>query len=125
VIGLTGELGAGKTQLVKGLARGLGFRGAVHSPSFALVNEYLGGRLPLFHLDLYRLDTVDQIVRAGLEELIPPRDGVTVVEWAEKWFDAAPADPAVPVDPPHWLRRVRLDWLTEMERRIVYEDLGA
>ena len=68
VIGLRGELGAGKTQLVKGLARGLGSKAWVHSPTFALVNIYTGGRLTLFHLDLYRLDTPEQILAAGLEE---------------------------------------------------------
>ena len=61
VIGLSGDLGAGKTQLVKGLARGLGIAARVHSPTFALVNEYGGGRLRLFHLDLYRLETREQI----------------------------------------------------------------
>ncbi|HRT59280.1 MAG TPA: tRNA (adenosine(37)-N6)-threonylcarbamoyltransferase complex ATPase subunit type 1 TsaE, partial [Candidatus Paceibacterota bacterium] len=68
VIGLTGDLGAGKTQLVKGLARGLGIPERVHSPTFALVNTYAGGRLPLYHLDLYRLETPDQVLAAGLEE---------------------------------------------------------
>jgi len=57
VIGLSGDLGAGKTQLVKGIARGLGITAQVHSPTFTLVNEYGGGRLRLFHLDLYRLET--------------------------------------------------------------------
>ena len=85
VIGLSGDLGTGKTQLVKGLARGLGFTGRVSSPTFALVNIYEGGRLPLFHLDLYRLDTADQIIPAGLEEYLQPC-GVTVIEWAERWF---------------------------------------
>ena len=66
VIGLTGDLGAGKTQLVKGIARGLGVSDRVHSPTFALLHEYRGGRLPLFHLDLYRLETHDQIAGAGL-----------------------------------------------------------
>src|SRR5207249_2194915 len=84
VIGLTGELGAGKTQLVKGLARGLGITARVHSPTFTLVNEYAGGRLRLFHLDLYRLDTPEQIRAAGLEEYLQPT-GVTVIEWAERW----------------------------------------
>src|SRR5689334_15642900 len=86
VIGLTGELGAGKTQLVKGLARGLGIVSRVHSPTFTLVNEYNGGRLRLFHLDLYRLETLEQIISAGLEEYLQP-DGVAVIEWAERWVD--------------------------------------
>src|SRR6266516_6047958 len=85
VIGLSGELGAGKTQLVKGLARGLGITARVHSPTFPLVNVYSGGRLALFHLDLYRLDTREQIIAAGLEEYLSPA-GATVIEWAERWF---------------------------------------
>src|SRR5512137_1934543 len=86
VIGLTGELGAGKTQFVKGLARGLGCAGRVHSPTFTLVNEYEGGRLRLFHLDLYRLETPGQIFSAGIEEFLSP-DGVSVIEWAERIAD--------------------------------------
>src|SRR5262245_24403162 len=85
VLGLTGDLGTGKTQLVKGLARGLGISQRVHSPTFALVNIYTGGRLTLFHLDLYRLETREQILGAGLEEYLSP-DGVSVIEWAERWF---------------------------------------
>src|SRR5213083_1386374 len=76
VIGLSGDLGAGKTQLVKGLARGLGLTARVHSPTFALVHEYGSGRLPLSHLDLYRLDTKEQIFSAGLAEYLEPK-GVT------------------------------------------------
>src|SRR5947209_2566852 len=68
VIGLTGDLGAGKTQLIKGVARGLGIKSPVLSPTFALVHEYTDGRLPLFHIDLYRLQSPSQIVGAGLEE---------------------------------------------------------
>src|ERR1043166_2837659 len=79
VIGLSGELGAGKTQLVKGLARGLGIVARVHSPTFTLVNEYGGGRLRLFHLDLYRLETREQIIAAGLEECLQPA-GVAGIE---------------------------------------------
>ena len=82
VIALSGELGAGKTQLVKGVARGLGIAARVHSPTFTLVNEYDGGRLRLWHLDLYRLETREQILSAGLEDFLSP-DGVTVIEWAE------------------------------------------
>src|SRR5664279_481247 len=95
VIGLCGDLGAGKTQLVKGLARGLGIVERVHSPTFALVNIYNGGRLTLFHLDLYRLDTREQIVAAGLEEYLKPA-GMTVIEWAERWFGKVPS-PEPPV----------------------------
>src|SRR6266404_5586017 len=85
VIGLSGDLGAGKTQFVKGLARGLGITARVHSPSFSLVNIYAGGRLTLFHLDLYRLETRQQILVAGLTEYLEPT-GVTVIEWPERWF---------------------------------------
>src|SRR5438045_4196301 len=70
VIGLSGDLGAGKTQLVKGIARGLGSAARVHSPTFALLNEYDGGRLPLFHLDLYRLNNRDEVTGAGLDEYL-------------------------------------------------------
>jgi tRNA threonylcarbamoyladenosine biosynthesis protein TsaE len=136
LIGLSGELGAGKTQLVKGLARGLGITTRVHSPSFTLVNVYTGGRLPLFHLDLYRLDTREQIVGAGLEEYLEPA-GVSVIEWAERWFGPARAqDPAAPpaapersrstLDAPRsTLRHVHIETLSETERRITYEDSGT
>src|SRR5436190_22306784 len=70
VIGLSGDLGAGKTELVKGIARGLGSPGRVHSPTFALLNEYSGGRLPLFHIDLYRLNNREEVFGAGLEDYL-------------------------------------------------------
>ena len=85
VFAVSGDLGAGKTELVKGIARGLGATTRVHSPTFTLVNEYAGGRLPLFHLDLYRLETREQILSAGFEEYLAPA-GVAVIEWAERWF---------------------------------------
>src|SRR5437763_11047325 len=84
VIGLSGDLGAGKTQLVKGIARGLGITAGVHSPTFALINIYEGGRLTLFHLDLYRLETPQEITSSGLEEYMTA-DGITVIEWAARW----------------------------------------
>jgi tRNA threonylcarbamoyladenosine biosynthesis protein TsaE len=117
VLGLSGDLGAGKTQLVKGLARGLGITQRVHSPTFALVSIYTGGRLTLFHLDLYRLETRQQILAAGLEEYLTP-DGVTVIEWAERWFDYDHAKNSE-------VRWVKIETLSETERRITYEDFGA
>jgi tRNA threonylcarbamoyladenosine biosynthesis protein TsaE len=144
VIGLRGDLGAGKTLLVRGIAQGLGTPGRVHSPTFTLVNEYLGGRLPLFHLDLYRLERAEDIAAAGLEEFLSPA-GVSVVEWAERWpdlwdrtsplgLDSASAT-VRPADPegrthrgaaaPRHVRRVIIDILGETERRIRYEDSRA
>lgn len=123
VIALSGELGAGKTQLVKGLARGLGYEGRVHSPTFTLVNEYAGGRLSLFHLDLYRLETIGQIHEAGLDEYLQP-DGVAVIEWAERCLDERFAKGEGRSCPWH-LRRVRIEVVSESERRISYEDFGA
>lgn len=115
VIALTGDLGAGKTQFVRGLARGLGISGRVHSPTFTLVNEYGGGRLKLFHLDLYRLETRAQILSAGIDEFLRP-EGVTVIEWAEK-LSALPAG----ID---GLKRVAIGIVSETERRIIYDDPG-
>jgi tRNA threonylcarbamoyladenosine biosynthesis protein TsaE len=120
VVALSGDLGAGKTQLVKGLARGLGFGGRVHSPTFTLVNEYAGGRLTLFHLDLYRLQTEEQIHEAGLDEYLQP-DGVAVIEWAERWAEVENQKSA----PSERVRRVRIEVMSDTERRISYEDCGA
>ena len=117
VIALSGDLGAGKTRLVKGLAQGLSIPMPVHSPTFALINIYEGGRLPLFHLDLYRLDTPQQIAAAGLEEYLQP-SGITVIEWAERWFDEKARFEGL-------LRRVNIEVLGENQRRIHYEDSGA
>jgi len=83
IFALHGVLGAGKTQLVKGLARGLGYHGDVTSPTFTIVHEYFGGRLPLYHIDLYRIQTEKEAVDIGLEEYLPG-DGVTVIEWPER-----------------------------------------
>jgi len=84
VVGLVGDLGAGKTQLVKGVAQGLGVTERVQSPTFTLVNEYRSGRLPLFHLDFYRLDTWAQFRSAGLEGYLCEPPGVTVIEWFDR-----------------------------------------
>jgi tRNA threonylcarbamoyladenosine biosynthesis protein TsaE len=128
VIGLSGDLGAGKTQLVKGLARGLGVTTRVHSPTFTLVNVYAGGRLTLFHLDLYRLETQEQILSVGLEEYLTP-DGVAVIEWAERWFQSPKSKVQSPKPNVHsfpdCFRWVTIETLNENERRISYEDFGA
>lgn len=122
VIGLSGDLGAGKTQFVKGLARGLGITARVHSPTFTLVNEYGGGRLRLFHLDLYRLETRGQIVSAGLEEFLQP-DGVTVIEWAEKMVDEEWR--MKNEEKPRRMIFVKIEILGGSERKIIYDDFGA
>lgn len=141
VIGLTGDLGAGKTQLVKGLARGLGVTARITSPSFALVNEYREGRLPLFHLDLYRLDTPEQIIGAGLEHYLFEPDGVAVVEWMERWLanaqcamrnaESTAQHPTSAIRHlessrvPRRFRHVLVETLGENTRQISYEDLGS
>jgi tRNA threonylcarbamoyladenosine biosynthesis protein TsaE len=85
-----GELGAGKTQLAKGVGAGLGIEATINSPSFILMAEY-PGRLRLFHVDLYRLDGADQAIAGGLLDE-RQADGVTVIEWPERLADALPAD---------------------------------
>ena len=125
VIALSGDLGAGKTQFVRGLARGLGIAGRVHSPTFTLVNEYGGGRLTLFHLDLYRLETREQALSAGIEEFLEPA-GVTVIEWAERWFGEDPGL-AIPPGPGSagQVVRVHIKIVSESERKIFHDDIGA
>ena len=101
---------------MKGVARGLGITAGVHSPTFTLVNEYGDGRLRLFHLDLYRLETLKQILSAGLEEFLSP-DGVTVIEWAERMYDLRYAI--------RDLKKVQIEIVSETDRKIVYDDFGA
>ena len=80
VVSLTGDLGAGKTCLVQGAARGLGVKDPVASPTFVLVREYRGGQLPVYHLDVYRLDRLQEVIDLGFEDLLDP-EGVVFVEW--------------------------------------------
>ena len=87
VIAYTGDLGAGKTAFTRGLARGLGYREPVTSPTYTIVNEYLGGRLPLFHFDMYRLSSSDDLWDIGWEDYLE-RGGVCAVEWSENVRDA-------------------------------------
>ncbi|HUS36575.1 MAG TPA: tRNA (adenosine(37)-N6)-threonylcarbamoyltransferase complex ATPase subunit type 1 TsaE [Verrucomicrobiae bacterium] len=92
IVGLKGDLGAGKTQFVRGVAAGLGSTDRVHSPTFALINEYRTGRLPIFHIDLYRLETTEAILSAGLNDFFQQSDGVTLIEWFERLESAGMAN---------------------------------
>lgn len=107
VLALVGGLGAGKTRMVKGLARGAGYGSEVTSPTFALVHEYRGGRLPLFHLDLYRLKSADELLGIGWDEFLD-EGGIVIVEWADLFPELLP--PAT-----RWLR---FEVLPEGGRRV-------
>ena len=87
VLAYRGDLGAGKTAFTRGLARGLGYCEPVTSPTYTIVNEYLGGRLPLFHFDMYRLASSDDLWDIGWEDYLE-RGGVCAVEWSENVDDA-------------------------------------
>ena len=87
IIAYRGDLGAGKTAFTRGLARGLGCTDIVTSPTYTIVNEYLGGRLPLFHFDMYRLASSDDLWDIGWEDYLD-RDGICAVEWSENVDDA-------------------------------------
>ena len=81
----------GKTAFTRGLARGLGYKGRVTSPTFTIVNEYEGGRLPLFHFDMYRLEGADALFDIGWEDYLD-RGGVCAVEWSELTEEALPPE---------------------------------
>ena len=101
ILALAGDLGAGKTHLVKGLASGLGVESEVTSPTFTLIHEYPGGRFPLYHVDLYRLDSAEEVLKIGLDEYLES-SGVTVIEWADKFAEIIPAGA-------RWIRLRALD----------------
>ena len=90
VVAYRGGLGMGKTAFTRGLARGLGYEGRVTSPTFTIVNEYMG-RLPLFHFDMYRLGDSEELFDIGWEDYLD-RGGVCAVEWSENVSDALPQD---------------------------------
>jgi tRNA threonylcarbamoyladenosine biosynthesis protein TsaE len=91
VVALVGQLGAGKTQFVKGLVTGIGAGAEVTSPTFTLIHEYTGGRLPVYHFDFFRIEDRQSAERLGLDEYFFG-DGVSVVEWADKFPGVIPAD---------------------------------
>ena len=91
VVAFTGDLGAGKTAFVSGMARALGVADRVTSPTFTIVNEFEGGRLPLFHFDMYRLGSADELFHIGWEDYLA-RGGVCAVEWSENVAEAIEDD---------------------------------
>ena len=109
VIAYEGDLGAGKTAFTRGLARGLGCRDTVTSPTYTIVNEYISGRMPLFHFDMYRLRSSDDLWDIGWEDYLD-RGGVCAVEWSENVADAMEN----PI-------RVRIEKTGEEDRRITIE----
>ena len=112
VIAYRGDLGAGKTAFTRGLARGLGYDEPVTSPTYTIVNEYLGGRLPLFHFDMYRLRSSEDLWDIGWEDYLD-RGGVCAVEWSENVADAL-EDPIL----------ITIEKLGEDARRIIIEGGG-
>ena len=109
VLAYRGDLGAGKTAFTRGLARGLGYSEPVTSPTYTIVNEYLGGRLPLFHFDMYRLGSADDLWDIGWEDYLD-RGGICAVEWSENVAGAM--DGAITVS---------IEKLDEQARRITIE----
>jgi len=108
VLALHGPLGAGKTQLAKGIALGLGYAGEVTSPTFSLVHEYRGGRLPIYHLDLYRIADAEEALRFGVEEYLTDPGAVAIVEWPERIAGLLPPSAR------HW----EIELVSETGRRI-------
>ena len=112
VVAMYGELGAGKTAFVRGMARGMGIDCRVNSPTFTIVNEYLGERT-LLHFDMYRLSSADELWDIGWDDYLE-RGAVCAVEWSENVYDAFTGDEV----------RVSIDKLSDGERRITIEGGG-
>lgn len=91
VIAFRGDLGMGKTCFMRGLARGMGYNGDVTSPTFNLINEYIGGRLPIFHFDMYRISGWDELYSSGYFEYLE-QNGIVAAEWSENIEAALPDD---------------------------------
>lgn len=109
VLAFTGDLGAGKTAFTRGLAKGLGATEQVTSPTYTIVNEYISGRLPLFHFDMYRLGSSEELFDIGWEDYLE-RGGVCAVEWSENVADAM--ENAV---------KIRIEKISETTRKITVE----
>lgn len=114
VVLLEGDLGAGKSEMARGIARGLGIQGAVPSPSFTILNAYDEGRIPLYHFDWYRIEDANEIYEMGMEEQLSG-DGVALIEWSTK------AEECVP--PKHM--KITLQPVDENTREITFETFGG
>lgn len=112
VIALRGDLGAGKTCFTAGLARGLGFMGDVNSPTFAIVNEYKGGRIDVYHFDMYRIDGWEDLYTTGYFEYLES-GGVLVIEWSENIASALPEN----------YIEVTIEYLKENDRLITVKEI--
>ena len=110
VVALTGELGSGKTCLIQGICQGLGVTDPVASPAFVIINEYQG-RLPVYHFDLYRIKSIEELYQLGCEEYFYGF-GVCLIEWAERAEGLLPGDSI----------RISLRWKAESRREIVLKD---
>ena len=107
ILAFTGDLGAGKTTFTRGLCAGLGYTGEVSSPTFAIVHEYIGGRIPLYHFDMYRVDGPDSLFSTGYYDYL--ENGLMLIEWSENIEEALP--------PHHW--RIEIRRGEEPEERII------
>ena len=109
MIALIGPMGAGKTHFAKGFARGLGYQGEVTSPTFSIVQEYCGGRLPLFHFDLYRMKSAEEVLALGWDDYLD-QSAVVLVEWADLFPEIWPVD----------AQKITIDQLPQ-GRKILYQ----
>ena len=113
VVTLNGDLGAGKTTFTQFLAKSLGINQPVTSPTFTLMNQYLDGRLKLYHFDMYRIEDIDEILETGLTEYFGNRDAVCIIEWAENIASLLPKN----------LIKITIEKLGETERLFKVENL--
>lgn len=113
VISLVGDLGAGKTTFTKGVARGLGIMDNVTSPTFTILNEYVGEEKRLYHFDFYRIEDESELVELGFEDYFPSADGLTIVEWVEK----------APSVLPKQYYQITFEKIDDDKRKIVFEEI--